>query len=105
MNMTSWPGAAALTRQWVSQVNSPMALCPVNQAPVLPASAGSSHAPDWHTGLSSPIRVTSLTIAYTSAGAQLMKIESEWWYPERAITRTLGHRPRREQHAYQRLRY
>ena len=40
-----------------------MALWPVNQEPVLPASLGLSHVPDWHTGLSSPIRVTSLTIA------------------------------------------
>ena len=45
----------------------------------LPAWAGSSHVPDWHTGLSSPMRETSATIAYTASGGRLMVIEPEWW--------------------------
>jgi hypothetical protein len=70
------PGSAATTCDRVSQVRSGVSFRPLNQAPTL-GPAPSSHQQALHTGLHSPMRVTSEIMAYSSPGEQAILIDAE----------------------------
>jgi hypothetical protein len=73
----SRPGSAATTWLRVSHVRSAFWLRPVNHAPTCGPSP-SSHQHARQTGLHSPIRVTSETMAYVASGSRAMRIESAY---------------------------
>jgi hypothetical protein len=76
MKANSLPGSAATTCDRLSQVRSGVSFRPVNQAPTS-GPAPASHQQALHTGLHSPMRVTSETMAYSSPGEQTIVIDAE----------------------------